>query len=374
MADNVLITPGSGVACRSKSIGGVQTQIVQLDIGGESAELQLVGDVTYGVPCDIKRFPAGAVIVNNPTAANLKVDASGATVPIIAASVIPVSAVVGSPVFVRLSDGTNPVATLPVSGTVTVNQGTPAAVANAFPIKVSDGTDTVGITTVGGTKAMKVDVVQTVGTFGALADRATFTEGTTVVSAIGGEYNDTPTGPTSGQAAAARITGLRALHINIRKNDGTELGVVATPLRTDPTGSTTQPVSGTVTVQLKDNTGTAYGPANPLYTTKGGRGEARVTKSVAITASQTGSVVWTPAGGKTFYIRKLILVLSVGGAFTLFDGTNVAANLVADGTWPVEAWIIDFDEPWPSAAVNNVLKYTTGASITGTLTAHGFEI
>lgn len=35
--------------------------------------------------------------------------------------------------------------TQPVSGTVTANQGTPAAVANSWPIKVSDGVDTADV-------------------------------------------------------------------------------------------------------------------------------------------------------------------------------------------------------------------------------------
>lgn len=54
-------------------------------------------------------------------------------------------------------------ATQPVSGTVTANQGSPAAVANAWPIKVSDGVNTAGLTNVSGAQALKVDVVQTVG-------------------------------------------------------------------------------------------------------------------------------------------------------------------------------------------------------------------
>jgi hypothetical protein len=40
---------------------------------------------------------------------------------------------------------TTPGGTQAVSGTVTANQGTPAAIANAWPIKFSDGTSTVNI-------------------------------------------------------------------------------------------------------------------------------------------------------------------------------------------------------------------------------------
>jgi len=51
----------------------------------------------------------------------------------------------------------------------------------------------------------------------------------------------------SGNAAAARITSNRALHVNLRNASGTEIGTASNPIRTDPTGTITQPVSGTVT-------------------------------------------------------------------------------------------------------------------------------
>jgi len=78
-----------------------------------------------------------------------------------------------------------------ISGTVTANQGTPAVVGNAWFMKISDGVDTVGISTVGGSKALKVDVIQSVGsagsTFGAAfpatGTAAGFSDGTDMQSA-----------------------------------------------------------------------------------------------------------------------------------------------------------------------------------------------
>jgi hypothetical protein len=76
------------------------------------------------------------------------------------------------------------------------------------------------------------------------ADKSSFTEGSSSFSPIGGVYNETISAdPTEDQAAAARITAKRAIHTNLRNVSGTEIGTSSTPLRVDPTGTTTQPVS-----------------------------------------------------------------------------------------------------------------------------------
>jgi len=65
----------------------------------------------------------------------------------------------------------------------------------------------------------------------AQADESAFTEGTTTFTPIGGVLNDTITSdPTEDQAAAARITAKRGIHVNLRNVAGTEVGSVTTPL------------------------------------------------------------------------------------------------------------------------------------------------
>ncbi len=91
-------------------------------------------------------------------------------------------------------------------------------------------------------------------------------------------------------------------------------------------------------------------------------------------ASQTAAAIWDPTTGKKFIITDMILVLSVGGALTLFDGTDAAANYVENGTYPVGRWSTHFERPWPSATVDNILKYTSGTGITGNITIHGYEV
>jgi len=42
MADNVAITPGSGTTVRTDDVGGVQYQVVKLDLGGDGASIPVV--------------------------------------------------------------------------------------------------------------------------------------------------------------------------------------------------------------------------------------------------------------------------------------------------------------------------------------------
>lgn len=103
----------------------------------------------------------------------------------------------------------------------------------------------------------------------------------------------------------------------------------------------------------------------------------RVSKRVAVSASQTGATVWQPTTGKRFVLTKLIYSASAAGTIQLFDGTDsgntvvtpimsIAANggFVLD--WPVWA-------PYRSAAVNNILKYTSGSGAAGSLYVEGWE-
>jgi len=83
----------------------------------------------------------------------------------------------------------------------TVDQGSPAVVANAWPIKVTDGTDTAAVL----------------------------------------------------PASTAPVATDPALVVTLSPN--LAVGTLANPLRIDPTGTATQPVSGTVTSKLADEEG-----------------------------------------------------------------------------------------------------------------------
>lgn len=180
--------------------------------------------------------------------------------------------------------------TQPVSGTVTVTQGTGT---NLHMVCDSGCSSSSGFT-----------------------DNAAFTFGTTAINPIGGVLDDVSTNAaTENSAAVARITAQKALHANLRNASGTEVGTSGSPLRVDPTGSTTQPISGTVTANAGTGTFTIQSNAsinvaqmNGVATTMGagntGTGVQRVieatdsqlsagvgaTSEAAATAGSTGSL------------------------------------------------------------------------------------
>jgi hypothetical protein len=400
MANNIPITPGSGAVVATDDVSGIEYQKIKLDVGAAGVSAPVVQGGAAGIPVDILSGPgAQNFFTVAPKAAT--------TFPVSAASALPVSdngasftvdAPVATPVFVRLSDGTNPIATLPVSGTATANQGTAAANSGAWPAKISDGTSSVGITDVSGAKALKVDVIQSVGSGGGLADEAAFTAGSTTVGLAAGVYNDSVAAPSSGQAAAIRSTPNRALHINIRKQDGTELATSGAPIRVDPTGGTTQPVSGTVQANIKDGTGTVFSAGNPLpisgpvtASIKDGSGNpltstnplpvqitgealTRITKNVALTASQTGVALWTPTSSNKIFVTKVIIAVTVAGTLTIYSASNAAANILFDGTQSTGNREYGFTFPaWRTTSGGDVIKYDSGTGLVAQITIHGYE-
>lgn len=378
MADSgVGVTPGSGANIAVDVVGSLKYQRIKIDVGAGGANVPLVGDATYGIPVDIKRFPATAVLVNNPTAANLKVDASGVAVPVTDNSgSLTVDAPAATPVAVRLSTGSAFIDTIPVSGSLTAAQGAPAVAANRWLVQLHDGTTAAAVDA--GTGGLKVYIAG--GSSGggtSIADKAAFVEGTGLITPMGGEYQEAPTDPSAAHAAAVRITVKRAFHVNLRDVTGTEIGTSGAPVRTDPTGSTIQPVSGTVTAKLKDDGGTAYGPTNPLEVQRSGRKNVRVSNSVALTASQTLAAIWTPSSGKKFYLTKMVLNVTTAGPLKFLDSTATSARTLADSgaavNWPVGLYVLDFDEPWASDTVDNILKYTSGGSLVAQCTTNGYE-
>jgi hypothetical protein len=130
-----------------------------------------------------------------------------------------------------------------------VHQGSAAALSDAWPVKISDGVDFVGISTVGGTKAIKVDVVQSVGSAGGTS------------SSYGAAFPAVGTG--AGFNDGSFMQGARVFDVDsgagtqyvlgvvLRKSasgGSIELGTATDPIRVDPTGTTTQPISGSVSI------------------------------------------------------------------------------------------------------------------------------
>lgn len=138
-----------------------------------------------------------------------------------------------------LTSITNPVGSTQ-SGTWTVQPGNTA---NTTPwlMTINQGGNAA---TVNGSGQLAVNCANCSGSGVSQQDNTGFTPGTTNFVPMGGEVDDTgTTAVTENNAGVARITAQRAVHMNLRNNSGTEIGVAGAPIRTDPTGTTTQPVS-----------------------------------------------------------------------------------------------------------------------------------
>ncbi len=187
-------------------------------------------------------------------------------------------------------------------------------------------------------------------------DQAAFTAGTTSgTPAMGARDDTTPSTLAEDTLGIARMTANRGLHVNLRNASGTELGDATTPVRMDPTGTTTQPVSGTVTANAGTGTFTVGGTVTANIgtsgslaldasvtglqvtqgsTTTGQKGEliqgAVTTSAPTYTTGQTNPLSLTTAGG--LRIDGSGVTQPVSGTVTANQGTAAALS----GAWPVK--------------------------------------
>lgn len=111
-------------------------------------------------------------------------------------------------------------------------------------------------------------------------------------AAIAGQLDDTSTtAATEDGVSPVRITAQRAIHSNIRNASGTEVGTASNAFRVDPTGATSQPVTGTVTANAGSGnfnivgTGTAGTAAAGVVTVQGIAGGTAIPVSGTFTAT-----------------------------------------------------------------------------------------
>jgi hypothetical protein len=240
--------------------------------------------------------------------------------------------------------------TQPVSGTVTADAGTgpwpvtdnagsltvDAPLATPVNVQIGDGVDTAAVTAAGDLQVtLASEVVDVTGTVTANAGTGDFltivghtrNETFKEAAAAGGELDDTATtAATEDNISPVRITAQRAFHSNLRNNAGTEIATAANPLRTDPTGSTTQPVSGTVTADAGTGPWPVTDNASSLTVDAANDGTLNVqigdgTETALVTA--TGDLQVTLAGE----------TVGVSGTVTADQG---AAQTAANG-WPIRA-------------------------------------
>jgi hypothetical protein len=243
-------------------------------------------------------------------AGRISVDASGVAVPITDnAGSLTVDAPVGTPVFVRLSDGA---ATL-------VGQKT---MANSLPVTIASDQSALAISAAslplpsGAATAANQTNVQ-------IVDNAAFTDGTTTVGMAGFVFDETAgTALTENDAAAARVDSKRAQVLVLE--DATTRGqravvTASNALKVDGSAAT-QPVSGTVTANA--GTGTF------------GTNLAQVGGNTVVTGGVNGTL---GVGGVFAHDAAAATALPVGIGF--FASAAAPTDVSADGD-SVKAWAL----------------------------------
>lgn len=330
---------GDWTNMRSTAEGALWTQDFNSDAmaadlstlaGAVSGTEMQVDVVTSALPTGAataaNQLPDGHNVTDQHTAKDLDYD-SGAGTDTVSAFGIALPASGGA---VAGGTSSNPVrvdptgtTTQPVSGTVTADAGTgpwpvtdnggsltvDAPVGTPVNVQIGDGTDQAAVTAAGALQVDGSGVTQPVsGTITADAGTGTFTVSQTNIAT---DDYDTGAG-TSTQSMVG---------IALPASGGPVAGGTATnPVRTDPTGTTTQPVSGTVTANLSATDNAVLDSIDTNTTTLAG--------AVAGSEMQVDIVAALPAG--TNAIGKL--AANSGVDIGDVDVTSIAAgsNLIGD--------------------------------------------
>jgi hypothetical protein len=169
--------------------------------------------------------------------------------------------------------------------------------------------------------AAYVQVVNSTGTFvdtfggsggTAQADESAFVEGTTNMTPVGGVFNETHTAVTEDQTAALRMTANRALHSNLRADDGTSC------MDTTAAAAKVLPVSDDGT-----SVGDDANSAIRVNIVAGSAGATEYTEDVPAVAD--------PIGGQMMARRR-----DSPAAETTTDGDVTALNCTTEGSLHVE--------------------------------------
>lgn len=225
----------------------------------------------------------------------------------------------------------------PVSGTITANQGAAASFASAWPVEISDGSSTVGITSVLGVKALKVDVVSTVGGVGSGGTSSTFTSMFPAAgTAIG--FND------GSNMQGARVFDLDTgggteynLGISIRlpSSGGSVVGGTSSnPLRIDPTGTTSQPTKITSDGVNFATVATPIDGYNALVIVE--NSQVGTITSIGISNSDTLLLAANSnRRGAIIYNDTTSAILRIGLSISTVTNTNFSVQLSAGGFFEV---------------------------------------
>jgi hypothetical protein len=242
VADNTTLDPGTGGdTIRDKDRVGIKTPIVALDINPAGAEVLGTGDATNGLDVDVTRVQ-GTVTV------------AGAVTNVGTFAVQDSQKVADNAGF---TDGTTPVQ--PAGYVFDEVAGTALTENDAAAARIDSKRAQIGVLEDATTRGQRA----TVSAGGALkVDNSAVTQPVsgTVTATLGATTNAGATAKTSDYDTGAGTDTVTSFGIALPASGGAVQGGTATnPVRTDPTGTTTQPVSGTVTANAGSGTFTVSG-------------------------------------------------------------------------------------------------------------------
>lgn len=261
--------------------------------------------------------------------------------------------------------------------------GTASTFGAAFPatgtaVGMSQGGNMVAFT--GTSNNLNVQCANCSGSGVSAVDEAAFTAGTSVFAPGGGFFQTTATANalTNGQQGMWQMTATRAGFVNLRNAAGTEVGTAGAALRTDPTGTTTQPVSVATwaggTLGAMANYGTSPGAVlvpgvNAYVTNSNNNGQQAMSGSspVVLASNQSSIPVAATLGTET---TKIIGTVNQSSQYPVgaviysasTTGTTGATTATLAATASVTTYICGF-----SIRANATAAATGNATVTGTL-------
>jgi hypothetical protein len=221
-------------------------------------------------------------------------------------------------------------------------------VSNDSAVKVWDGTNVSAVDASGGLKVHIIanDVSSSGGT--SSADGASYVAGTTAGTPLMGARDDAATTSLAeDKVGIARLTSLRALHVNLRDNSGNELGVAAAPVQVslantgaNATAVTTSDSHLPAAVALSDAL------ANPTTTEIGANllgWDGSVWRRARYDSINQGLQVVTPSG----YALSVTASELAGAAFGVLTTTGDIVDMTLNGQQhSPNAWAIQIGFSW----------------------------
>ncbi len=393
MADNVTLSAGSGGATlATDEISSVHYQLIKLGYGAldsftivtASAGLPVAQQGTWTVTGAGGTFPVTGTFwqATQPVSIASTVTVTGAagTFPVTdSGGSLTVDAPVGTPVFVRLSDGSSAISTLPVSMAAVPTGASTAAKQPALGTAGTASADVITVQGIASMTALKVDgsaVTQPVsGTFWQATQPVSLASTVTVTGA-GGTFPVTNAGTFVVQENGAALTSLQLIDDVVFAEDAAaasgDKGIMALAVRRDSVASSSG-TDGDYSTLNVDANGRLYVAVNNI---------PAVTQSGAWSVAQSGTWNIGTVSGLTAMNGQTI---SMGtgtrdaGTQRVTIATNDTVPASQSGTWTVQpgntqnttAWLVS-DPPVTSGGPTVArIKSASGTNATNVKNAAG---